>query len=435
MSIDLQFDHDHIWHPYTSLKNPLPVYPVVSAEGCQLHLENGQILIDGTASWWSAVHGYNHPVLNQAVTAQLSKMSHVMFGGITHQPAVALAKQLCQMLPTGLDKVFFADSGSIAVEVALKMALQYRLSQGQTTKHRILSLQKAYHGDTFAAMSVCDPHDGMHQIFSSQLIAQLFAPAPESRFDGVWHESDAFKLREIFVQHHQQIAAMIVEPILQGAGGMRMYHPNYLHLCRELCDEFDVLLIADEIATGFGRTGKLFACEHAQITPDIICLGKALSGGYITLAATVCSNKVAEGIAQGKAPALMHGPTFMANPLACAVALASTQLINEGHWQSQVGAIEKQLKAQLAGIRNLPHVVDVRVLGAVGVVELDANIDVAKAQRLFVERGVWIRPFGALLYIMPPFVISAEELSQLTAALYQVCKQQITHQAAALPGA
>ncbi len=344
MSIDLQFDHDHIWHPYTSLKNPLPVYPVVSAEGCQLHLENGQILIDGTASWWSAVHGYNHPVLNQAVTAQLSKMSHVMFGGITHQPAVALAKQLCQMLPTGLDKVFFADSGSIAVEVALKMALQYRLSQGQTTKHRILSLQKAYHGDTFAAMSVCDPHDGMHQIFSSQLIAQLFAPAPESRFDGVWHESDALKLREIFVQHHQQIAAMIVEPILQGAGGMRMYHPNYLRLCRELCDEFDVLLIADEIATGFGRTGQLFACAHANIVPDIICLGKALSGGYITLAATVCSNKVAEGIAQGNAPALMHGPTFMANPLACAVALASTQLINEGHWQSQVGAIEKQLK-------------------------------------------------------------------------------------------
>ncbi len=435
MSIDLQFDHDHIWHPYTSLKNPLPVYPVVSAEGCQLHLENGQILIDGTASWWSAVHGYNHPVLNQAVTAQLSKMSHVMFGGITHQPAVALAKQLCQMLPAELDKVFFADSGSIAVEVALKMALQYRLSQGQTTKHRILSLQKAYHGDTFAAMSVCDPNDGMHQIFSSQLIAQLFAPAPESRFDGVWHESDALKLREIFVQHHQQIAAMIVEPILQGAGGMRMYHPNYLRLCRELCDEFDVLLIADEIATGFGRTGQLFACAHANIVPDIICLGKALSGGYITLAATVCSNKVAQGIGQGKAPALMHGPTFMANPLACAVALASTQLINEGHWHYQVGAIEKQLKAQLADLRDLPHVVDVRVLGAVGVVELDANIDVAKAQRLFVELGVWIRPFGALLYIMPPFIITAEELSKLTAALYQVCQQQITHQATALPGA
>ncbi|MBN8445547.1 MAG: adenosylmethionine--8-amino-7-oxononanoate transaminase [Gammaproteobacteria bacterium] len=435
MSIDLQFDHDHIWHPYTSLKKPLPVYPVVSAKGCQLMLENGQELIDGTASWWSAVHGYNHPALNEAVTNQLSKMSHVMFGGITHQPAVDLAKQLCQMLPCSLDKVFFADSGSIAVEVALKMALQYRLSQGQSQKNRILSLQKAYHGDTFAAMSVCDPHDGMHQIFSSQLIQQLFAPAPVSRFDGAWHESDAQHLRELFQQYHHEIAAMIIEPILQGAGGMRMYHPNYLRLCRELCDEFDVLLIADEIATGFGRTGKLFACEHAGITPDIICLGKALSGGYITLAATVCSSKVAEGIGQGKAPALMHGPTFMANPLACAVALASTRLIATGNWQQQVTAIERQLHLELAAIRELPHVVDVRVLGAIGVVELDANIDVAKAQRFFVELGVWIRPFGALLYIMPPFVITQAELRTLTSALYQVCQQPITHQAAALPGA
>jgi adenosylmethionine-8-amino-7-oxononanoate aminotransferase len=435
MSIDLQFDQQHIWHPYTSLSAPLPVYPVTSAHGCQLQLENGQHLIDGTASWWSAVHGYNHPVLNAAVTAQLTKMSHVMFGGITHQPAIDLAKQLCQMLPTGLDKVFFADSGSIAVEVALKMALQYRLSQGQLAKKRILSLNKAYHGDTFAAMSVCDPNDGMHQIFSSQLIPQLFAPAPESRFEGPWLQSDEQHLRAIFAAHHPEIAAMIVEPILQGAGGMRMYHPNYLRLCRELCDEFDVLLIADEIATGFGRTGKLFACEHADIVPDIICLGKALSGGYITLAATVCCDKVANGIANGSAPALMHGPTFMANPLACAVALASTQMIAKGDWQQQVSAIERQLHAELPRLRTLPQVVDVRILGAVGVVELNANIDVATAQRHFVELGVWIRPFGRLLYIMPPFIISAEELSTLTAALYTVCQRSITHHAPALPGA
>jgi adenosylmethionine-8-amino-7-oxononanoate aminotransferase len=435
MSIDLQFDHDHIWHPYTSLAKPLPVYPVTSAHGCQLQLENGQHLIDGTASWWSAVHGYNHPVLNSAVTTQLAKMSHVMFGGITHQPAVDLAKQLCQMLPAGLDRVFFADSGSIAVEVALKMALQYRLSQGQQGKTRILSLQKAYHGDTFAAMSVCDPDDGMHQIFTSQLIPQIFAPAPISRFSGPWLESDEQALRALFLQHHTEIAAMIVEPILQGAGGMRMYHPTYLRLCRQLCDEFDVLLIADEIATGFGRTGKLFACEHANITPDIICLGKALSGGYITLAATVCNQKVADGIAKGQAPALMHGPTFMANPLACAVALASTQLIANGAWQQQVAAIEQQLKTQLAALQPLCNVVDVRVLGAVGVVELSANIDVALAQRHFVELGVWIRPFGRLLYIMPPFIISEAELAKLTNALYQVCQMPITQQAAALPGA
>ncbi len=435
MTIDLNFDRNHIWHPYTTLQKPLPVYPVVSAHGCRLVLENGQTLIDGTSSWWSAVHGYNHPALNEAVATQLTKMSHVMFGGITHQPAVDLAKQLCQMLPAPLNKVFFADSGSIAVEVAIKMALQFRLSQGQTAKTKILSLCKAYHGDTFAAMSVCDPHDGMHHLFQSQLIPQLFAKAPISTFAGEWQDQDAVNLRAVFLAHHHEMAALIIEPILQGAGGMRMYHPNYLRACRALCDEFDVLLIADEIATGFGRTGKLFACEHATIIPDIICLGKALSGGYITLAATVCSEKVAEGIGKGKAPALMHGPTFMANPLACAVALASTQLIASGDWQGQVRAIETQLKSELQACAKLPMVKDVRVLGAIGVVELNGTVNVAKAQQLFVEYGVWIRPFGSLLYIMPPFIIKPEELTQLTQALYQVCQQPIIDHTTPMPGA
>lgn len=431
MTIDLAFDRTHIWHPYTSLQNPLPVYPVVRAEGCRLYLEDGRSLIDGTSSWWSAVHGYNHPALNTAVTAQLAKMSHVMFGGIVHQPAVDLAKLLLSMVPEGLSKVFFADSGSIAVEVALKMALQYWLSKGASAKCRILSLSKAYHGDTFAAMAVCDPDDGMHSLFRSQLTPHLFAPAPQSRFDGAWLEDDAEKLRQIFVQHHQTLAAMIIEPVLQGAGGMRMYHPEYLKVCRALCDEFEVLLICDEIATGFGRTGKLFACEHAAISPDIMCLGKALSGGYITLAATLCSDKVAAGI-HG---ALMHGPTYMANPLACSVAVASLQLIQQNNWQQQVSQIERQLKKELTPALSLPQVADVRVLGAIGVIEMIDNVDVALCQRLFVELGVWVRPFGKLLYLMPPFIISDGELQQLTHAMLAVCRERILTTTAPLPGA
>jgi adenosylmethionine-8-amino-7-oxononanoate aminotransferase len=431
MAIDLHFDRQHIWHPYTSLQNPLPVYPITHASGVRLYLEDGRSLIDGTSSWWSAVHGYNHPVLNAAVTQQLAKMSHVMFGGITHQPAVDLAKTLLSLVPASLTKVFFADSGSIAVEVALKMALQYWLSQGNLQKTKILSLAKAYHGDTFAAMAVCDPDDGMHSLFRSQLTPQLFAPAPLSRFAGTWQPEDETALRLLFSNHHQDIAAMIVEPILQGAGGMRMYHPCYLQLCRELCDEYNILLICDEIATGFGRTGKLFACEHATIAPDIMCVGKALSGGYITLAATMCSDKVANGIAG----ALMHGPTYMANPLACSVANASLQLIATGVWQQQVATIERQLKIELQAAKNLPNVADLRVLGAVAVLEMTATVDVALCQRLFVELGVWIRPFGRLLYLMPPFVISATELSQLTSALLQVASQPIFTSQPPLPGA
>lgn len=431
MAIDLEFDRQHIWHPYTALQQPLPVYPVSRAEGCLLFLEDGRSLIDGTASWWSAAHGYNHPLLNAAVVRQLSQMSHVMFGGIVHQPAVDLAKLLLQMVPAGLSKVFFADSGSIAVEVALKMALQYRLSQHQAGKHKILSLAKAYHGDTFAAMAVCDPDDGMHSMFRSQLTPHLFAPAPQSRFDGEFLASDALALRQMFATHHHELAAMIVEPIVQGAGGMRIYHPAYLTLCRQLCDEFDVLLIVDEIATGFGRTGKLFACEHAAISPDILCVGKALSGGYLSLGATLCSDKVANGITG----ALMHGPTFMANPLACSVATASLQLIATQQWQAQVAAIEQQLQQELAVARALPQVADVRVLGAIGVIELKQNVDVALCQRLFVELGVWIRPFGKLLYLMPPFIITASQLTTLTQAMIDVCQQKIFSQQAPLPGA
>ncbi|MCC5825323.1 adenosylmethionine--8-amino-7-oxononanoate transaminase [Alkalimonas sp.] len=413
MSIDLAFDREHIWHPYTSMIDPLPVYPVVAAEGCELILENGQRLVDGTASWWSAVHGYRHPVLDQALTEQLSQMAHVMFGGITHPQAVTLCKQLLAITPASLTKVFLADSGSIAVEVAIKMALQYWQGMGNTDKTELISLRKGYHGDTFAAMAVCDPVDSMHSMFARLLPKHHFLPAPTCSYDQEYPAHSTAPLRQLLEQRHSKIAALLLEPIVQGYGGMRFYHPSYLAECRALCDEFDVLLIADEIATGFGRTGSLFACEKATIAADILCLGKALTGGYLTMAATLCTDQVALGVSQSEAGGLMHGPTFMANPLACAVANASVGLIQAGHWQQQVPAIEAQLRAELAACQASPLVKEVRVLGAIGVLEMHQSVDVAKLQQHFVGDGVWIRPFNRLIYLMPPFIISPEQISRL----------------------
>ncbi|MCH8538015.1 MAG: adenosylmethionine--8-amino-7-oxononanoate transaminase [Alkalimonas sp.] len=417
MSIDLAFDREHIWHPYTSMINPLPVYPVVAAEGCELIMDDGKRLIDGTASWWSAAHGYRHPELDKAATDQLQQMAHVMFGGITHPQAIELCKQLIDITPAPLSKVFLADSGSIAVEVALKIALQYWQGKGKPDKTELISLRKGYHGDTFATMAVCDPVDSMHSMFQRLLPQHHFLPAPDSPFHQPYRPDSIEPLRQLLQQRHQQIAALILEPIVQGYGGMRFYHPDYLKACRQLCDEFDVILIADEIATGFGRTGQLFACNHANIAPDIMCLGKALTGGYMTMAATLCNDKLATGVSQSDAGGLMHGPTFMANPLACAVANASVRLIRQNHWPAQVAAIEAQLTEQLEACRAGEGVKDVRVLGAIGVIEMTKPVQVAALQKLFVEQGVWIRPFNHLIYVMPPFTISQAQLSRLTAAM------------------
>ena len=415
-----QKDQQFVWHPYSSLTKPIPAYEVVSAKGVRLELANGRQLIDGMSSWWCAIHGYNHPALNAAAKDQIDRMSHVMFGGITHSPAVTLCEKIVDITPEGLDKVFLSDSGSVSVEVAIKMAFQYWISKGQPEKNKLLSLKGGYHGDTFAAMSVCDPTNGMHHIFDQVLPQHYFAPKPQIGFDQPWDISDIAAFKSIIENQYQNIAAVILEPVVQGAGGMNFYSPEYLRQVRLLCDKHDVLLIADEIATGFGRTGKLFACEWAQITPDIMCLGKSLTGGYMTLAATICTEKLSNGICDGDAGCFMHGPTFMGNPLACAVANASIeQLLNED-WQSNIARIETVLKQQIEPFIHLDTVADTRILGAIAVVEMKQPVQLAEIQRQFVARGIWVRPFGRLVYVMPPFIMSNQDLESLMQGIYEV---------------
>ncbi|ANN26941.1 TPA: adenosylmethionine--8-amino-7-oxononanoate transaminase [Vibrio vulnificus] len=414
--MDLAFDRQHIWHPYTSTLTPLTCYPVNSASGVYIKLEDGTTLIDGMSSWWSTIHGYNHPHLNRAAHRQIDQVSHVMFGGITHQPAINLCKKLLSLAPNNLEHVFLADSGSVAVEVSLKMALQYWHAKGER-RPKFLTLQHGYHGDTFAAMSVTDPDNSMHSLYKGFLPEHIFAKSPTGGFWDEWKPEDLTDFAQKIEQHHQELAAVILEPIVQGAGGMRIYHPEFLKGVRALCDQYGLLLIADEIATGFGRTGKLFACEHANIQPDILCVGKALTGGYMTLSATLTSKHVADTVCGGEAGCFMHGPTFMGNPLACAVATASLELIEQGQWQQQTKQIESLFSELLPRLEEYDLVKNTRWLGAIGVVETHRPVNMETIQALFVEQGVWIRPFGKLIYMMPPFISEPAHIEQLVNAI------------------
>ena len=414
-----EFDRTHLWHPYTSLTRPAPTCPVASAQGVRLRFSDGSEVIDGMSSWWSVIHGYNHPRLNGAVRRQLERMAHVMFGGLTHEPAAALGERLVRITAPELEHVFFADSGSVAVEVAIKMALQFWQAAGAPRKQRLLTIRSGYHGDTFGAMSVCDPVNGMHHLFSGMLPQQLFAPAPRIRPGEVWDEREMEAFQGLIEAHADELAAVILEPVVQGAGGMRFYHPRYLDAVRRLCDEHEVLLIFDEIATGFGRTGRLFAYEHSATVPDILCLGKALTGGYMTLSATMTTDRVTRTIGSSGG-VFMHGPTFMANPLACAVAAESIDLLLEGPWQPRVAGIEARFAERLPALRDHPAVADARWFGAIGVVEMHEEIDVPVVQAELVARGVWLRPFGRLLYTMPPFIIEGEDLDRVISAMTEV---------------
>ncbi|MBV1850405.1 adenosylmethionine--8-amino-7-oxononanoate transaminase [Catellatospora sp. NEAU-YM18] len=409
----LALDRAHVWHPYGPMPGTRDPLVVDSAEGVRLRLADGRELVDGMSSWWAAIHGYRHPVLDAAVTDQLGRMSHVMFGGLTHEPAVRLARTLVDITPDGLEHVFLADSGSVSVEVAVKMCLQYQVSRGRPQKRRLATWRGGYHGDTWHPMSVCDPEGGMHSLWGDVLPRQVFVGVPPVEFD----PSYVAELDAALSAHAHELAAVIVEPLVQGAGGMRFHHPGYLRELRRLCDEHDVLLVFDEIATGFGRTGKLFAADHAGVTPDVMCVGKALTGGYLTLAAALCTSEVARGISTGTVPVLAHGPTFMGNPLACAVANASIELLLAGDWRAEVARIEAGLRAGLAPVADLPGVVDVRVLGAIGVVRLDHEVDLAAATAAVVAHGVWLRPFRDLIYTMPPFVSSDADVAAITRAM------------------
>ncbi|MCR9609808.1 adenosylmethionine--8-amino-7-oxononanoate transaminase [Vibrio alginolyticus] len=414
--MDLAFDRQHIWHPYTSTLTPLTCYPVASASGVHIKLEDGTELVDGMSSWWSTIHGYNHPHLNQAAHQQIDQVSHVMFGGITHQPAISLCKKLLSLVPSNLEHVFLADSGSVAVEVSLKMALQYWHAKGER-RPKFLTLRHGYHGDTFAAMSVTDPDNSMHSLYKGFLPEHIFAESPTCGYWDEWDPEDLTDFEHKIETHHQELAAVILEPIVQGAGGMRIYHPEFLKGVRRLCEKYGLLLIADEIATGFGRTGKLFACEHADIQPDILCVGKALTGGYMTLSATLASKHVADTVCGGDAGCFMHGPTFMGNPLACAVATASLELIEQGDWKQQTQQIETLFSELLPKLEEYDLVKNTRWLGAIGVVETHRPVNMETIQALFVEHGVWIRPFGKLIYMMPPFISKPEDIEKLVNAI------------------